>query len=478
MSSIPCGLAGCTQMFEQEGHRRMHQRGCEKKTPAQRAKTKKRILKAKHTQFSVEEDETGEKKYACQLEGCSAIFQKRLSLSNHIKQCAKRTVVVRQEYFILSHRATTDEARNANAENCRKYRLAQKQKTVKGGGDKKDPYRGWYAYHIRRTNAKLLGLQEGEPDPFLGTLNKQEVAIFLQDILQHTCLYCGQGPALGIDRLDSSRPYGMDNIVPTCTICNMMKGTLKPTEWMQLLSQIVTFQNQKTPAIPPNREQQPMPQRPKSIEQQVKLRCRKHQDTIEITLQPNDFEIYDDPQTICVYCGISRQRMVLGIDRVNSAEGYIPGNCVPACAPCNMLKRSQSVEEFLTHVQRIYAKLSLLELPLEMTLLAQTKAIGVRSIIPSNKPMKGAKLDRRIALPEEAHLVPLNVFMLKTSGFYHNADCSVIRGLETTEQHYTIALARNRRPCKRCRHLVFSGELALKSTSSSLTNTRSSFLGK
>jgi hypothetical protein len=48
------------------------------------------------------------------------------------------------------------------------------------------------------------------------------------------CKYCkiyNEHESIGIDRIDSSKGYILDNIVPCCTICNMCKGTLSILEF-------------------------------------------------------------------------------------------------------------------------------------------------------------------------------------------------------------------------------------------------------
>lgn len=42
-----------------------------------------------------------------------------------------------------------------------------------------------------------------------------------------------------------------------------------------------------------------------------------------------------------------------GIDRYDSAQGYVSGNVVPCCWPCNRAKGSSITEEFLAHVRKI-----------------------------------------------------------------------------------------------------------------------------
>ena len=53
----------------------------------------------------------------------------------------------------------------------------------------------------------------------------------------------------------------------------------------------------------------------------------------------------------CEYCGGEGG----GVDRINSGKGYIPGNVVPCCKVCNMMKRDYHVGDFLSHAKRIAA---------------------------------------------------------------------------------------------------------------------------
>ena len=60
------------------------------------------------------------------------------------------------------------------------------------------------------------------------------------------CHYCGAPPGnsyslyggtgdyeySGIDRIDNSRGYVSDNVVPCCRVCNVAKGTMRTTEFL------------------------------------------------------------------------------------------------------------------------------------------------------------------------------------------------------------------------------------------------------
>lgn len=43
-----------------------------------------------------------------------------------------------------------------------------------------------------------------------------------------------------------------------------------------------------------------------------------------------------------------------GIDRMDNSKGYVAGNVVPCCKPCNTMKSNFTFEEFLDKIQKIY----------------------------------------------------------------------------------------------------------------------------
>ena len=51
----------------------------------------------------------------------------------------------------------------------------------------------------------------------------------------------------------------------------------------------------------------------------------------------------------CAYCGTTSN----SIDRIDSKQGYITGNCQATCIRCNLMKWQDSEKDFLTHVEKI-----------------------------------------------------------------------------------------------------------------------------
>ena len=49
-------------------------------------------------------------------------------------------------------------------------------------------------------------------------------------LVARSCVYCGTRPLptrrIGVDRIDSARPYELGNCMPSCAPCNYMKNTL------------------------------------------------------------------------------------------------------------------------------------------------------------------------------------------------------------------------------------------------------------
>ena len=52
----------------------------------------------------------------------------------------------------------------------------------------------------------------------------------------------------------------------------------------------------------------------------------------------------------CYYCGAL---IYNGIDRLENAQGYTIGNCVPCCGTCNRMKQCMTMGEFYSHIIKI-----------------------------------------------------------------------------------------------------------------------------
>lgn len=89
--------------------------------------------------------------------------------------------------------------------------------------------------------------------------------------------------------------------------------------------------------------------------------ARKKKYEFKLTLE----EFKDRVIKCCFYCGsppncktrsIGWMPPANGLDRINADKGYTVDNVVPCCSVCNLMKKRQSMKDFLRHIERIYLK--------------------------------------------------------------------------------------------------------------------------
>lgn len=76
-------------------------------------------------------------------------------------------------------------------------------------------------------------------------------------LTQQDCFYCGDPPSgvmkkksgdyiySGVDRMDSSGPYNVENVVSCCTPCNLMKRSMPLRDFLARVSRIAKRQEEK-----------------------------------------------------------------------------------------------------------------------------------------------------------------------------------------------------------------------------------------
>lgn len=159
------------------------------------------------------------------------------------------------------------------------------------------------------------------------------------------CYYCGLRVAGGIDRVDSRRGYLMENIVASCTPCNMLKGTLALGHFFAVVSALHHFRHngvRSTGAATFPRS------RPLTFGKwRGNLRTPALRRGVELT--PPQFQALLDGA--CAYCGLLGAK---GIDRVEPQGNYTLENCVSCCCVCNYVKGSRSVADFEALVDAVF----------------------------------------------------------------------------------------------------------------------------
>jgi len=165
----------------------------------------------------------------------------------------------------------------------------------------------------------------------------------ITELITSNCFYCDIEPSMfgdddycGIDRVDNSKDYTRDNVVPACTRCNFIKGGLSPDILFKHIENIV---------------------------------CGTEND-IKFDYSPKSFIIYGHSAikkskefylTKDVFnkitkdrCYICRNERYNGIDRVDNSIGYIISNCKSCCSTCNFMKKDLDLEIFLGHLRVMY----------------------------------------------------------------------------------------------------------------------------
>lgn len=63
---------------------------------------------------------------------------------------------------------------------------------------------------------------------------------------QKPCSYCGDEiETIGIDRVDSSLEYSIDNVKSCCKACNYMKRSYSYTFWINHMRKIISHTSRK-----------------------------------------------------------------------------------------------------------------------------------------------------------------------------------------------------------------------------------------
>ena len=94
-----------------------------------------------------------------------------------------------------------------------------------------------------------------------------------------------------------------------------------------------------------------------------KYRISSRRREIEFSLSREEF--FETACGACFYCGkpprlwkpknsTNGALLCNGIDRVDSAKGYVSGNCVPCCRQCNVAKLDYSQADFYRWIKRVH----------------------------------------------------------------------------------------------------------------------------
>jgi hypothetical protein len=169
-------------------------------------------------------------------------------------------------------------------------------------------------------------------------------------LVESSCHYCGyNGKVIGVDRIDSAKGYIIDNVVPCCELCNLMKHVRSYQDFIDICEHISVFNKQidgklshKLFIVSANGQYSA-----------YKNSAEKRNISFELSKK----EFKNIVLKACTYCGTHEQGYygdgAGGIDRVDSSGNYIMSNCVSCCGTCNIMKLNYPLNVFINHCVKI-----------------------------------------------------------------------------------------------------------------------------
>jgi len=174
------------------------------------------------------------------------------------------------------------------------------------------------------------------------------------ELFNKSCYYCSlentDEKINGIDRIDSNNHYTIENCVPCCTQCNLMKNNKDQDVFIDLCEHIATYNKLYNGRLYKN-----LLKNTKfgKFSEYIKSANKRN---IKFGLTKEQFiELISKK---CDYCGVEEVTYYKtvgsgGIDRVNSNKDYTIDNCVSCCGQCNIMKLDYTKNEFLTQCLNI-----------------------------------------------------------------------------------------------------------------------------
>jgi hypothetical protein len=169
-------------------------------------------------------------------------------------------------------------------------------------------------------------------------------------MVKSPCYYCGiiQDKGFnGIDRLNSSENYKIENCVSCCEMCNMMKGSLGPSIFIHRVEHILSHLKMIQGKLYPD-----------EFANVTIVSYNDYKKRAKNKELPFEFseEAFTLKRNMCCYlCGKETNGSHKnGIDRIDNTKGYTEENTKSCCGNCNYLKRNYEYDKFLKKIFIIY----------------------------------------------------------------------------------------------------------------------------
>ena len=186
-------------------------------------------------------------------------------------------------------------------------------------------------------------------------LTKEEVAAMAEE----PCFYCGDlNNDYSVDAVDAATGFVQENVKPCCQPCNRFKKDHDQKDFLRIMCNIganhTSFLETDVQWTPVYEFVNPIKDLRSSPFAVYKYNAKDRDLDFQMTEEQFEVLVKDS----CHYCGILRPNATNGIDRVDSSKGYIPGNIVTCCGPCNRMKNNLLRAVFVdkaTKIMRIWA---------------------------------------------------------------------------------------------------------------------------
>ena len=297
---------------------------------------------------------------ACKTYAQERRIHKKEEINEWLKQDRKNNPEKYKEYNKKNYEKykekRKEDRRNSYAENPETQKKASSEYYAKKCDEINEQRRQNYAENAeekRQYSVLHSNSRNGKMTSIIGGARKRGIHMGLSndDIMNMTdldCAYCGEITSNvsrnGIDRLDSSVGYTIDNCVSCCRMCNKMKVCLDFQTFIDRCSQI-SFNHNGIGYLTDNWIDIKF-----TSFHSYKNKAIKTGKYFELT---EEYYIYLRNRN-CVYCNRSTTKSHYnGIDRLDSSIGYTIENCVTCCYDCNIAKNSTTHEEFIDQCKKI-----------------------------------------------------------------------------------------------------------------------------
>jgi hypothetical protein len=178
-----------------------------------------------------------------------------------------------------------------------------------------------------------------------------------ENLISRSCYYCGffsSTRPVSIDRMDNNKGYLPSNCIPSCRVCNMMKGGQHPIEFLDKIEAIHHYVTTRTPI----KQEKIHTWKHSYLSIRPRLSYKRYEASTKernMEFHLTEKEYIDLLKGDCYLCGLPNGNgHENGIDRMTaSIRAYEMSNCRSCCGHCNVMKKELTYEEFTEKCKQI-----------------------------------------------------------------------------------------------------------------------------